>query len=359
MIRAIVAFSMLTAAACGDATLAPSQPAPPPKLAFDPRAKLDVASEDVVFENGNVPGTIVKPTAPGKYPGIILMAGSGPTDRNWNSPLIPATNGSGKLLAESLASHGAVVLRFDKAKVGGNKETVTAATTIDIYRDEGRAALALLRERHDVDAALLFVAGNSEGVIHAIRVAEAEGHAIAGILLLSGAGISLARELVAQVDVQMEKAMPAMKDATHTALQQALADVIAGKQVDPAAVSQIPGIQMLLRSLTAPDAAGLARTLLAFDPIADLPKVDVPVFVYAGEKDVQVDPEVNAKALAAASSHATLFLAPDANHILEHEARAKADIGPADAKYNEPDRVLDQASADAIAQWIALTISKR
>jgi hypothetical protein len=357
VIRSIIALSIF-ASACGDATLPPSQPQAPPKLAFDPRAKLDIASEDVAFDNGNVPGTIVRPTALGKYPGIILMAGSGPTDRNWNSPLIAGTNGSGKLLAESLASHGAVVLRFDKAKVGGNKEPVTAATTIDIYRDEGRAALALLRERHDVDAALLFVAGNSEGAYHTIRVAEAEGHAIAGILLLSGAGISLAQELVAQVDAQLEKAMPAMKDATHTALQQAFADIIAGKPVDPAVVSKIPGIQMLLRSLTAPDAAGLARTLLAFDPITELPKVEVPVFVYAGEKDVQVDPDVNAKALAAASSHSTLFLAPDANHILEHEARAKADIGT-DIKYNEPDRVLDPASADAIAQWIALTISKR
>lgn len=359
MIRSIVALSIFVAAACGDATLAPSQPKPAPKVSFDPRAKLDVTSEDVVFDNGNVPGTIVRPTAAGKYPGIILLAGSGPTDRNWNSPLIPGTNGSGKLLAESLASHGAVVLRFDKAKVGGNKEVVTAATTIDIYRDEARAALALLRERHDVDPALLFVAGNSEGAYHAIRVAEVEGHAIAGILLLSGAGVSLAQELVAQVDAQMAKAMPAMKDATHAALSQAFADVIAGKPVDPASVSQIPGIQMLVKSVAAPDTAGLARTLLAFDPISELPKVDVPVFVYAGEKDVQVDPDVNAKALAAASSHATLFLAPDANHILEHEARAKADIGPTDVKYNEPDRVLDQASADAIAQWIALTISKR
>ena len=69
-------------------------------------------------------------------------------------------------------------------------------------------------------------------------------------------------------------------------------------------------------------------------------------------------PSLDAKALAAANSHTTLFLAPDANHVLEHEERAKADIG-IDVKYNEPDRVLDQASADAIAQWIALTISKR
>ena len=357
--RFILALSILATAACGDATLAPSQPPPPPKLAFDPRAKLDIASEEVVFENGNVPGTIVKPTAPGKYPGIILMAGSGPTDRNWNSPLIAATNGSGKLLAESLASHGAVVLRFDKAMVGGNKETLAPDTTLDIYRDEERAALALLRERHDIDPALLFVLGHSEGAIHAIRVAEVEGHAIAGVLLLAGPGRSLGQILIAQIDAQMEKSQPGQKDSTHAALQKMVDDLVAGKPVDPKQVAVDPKLQMIVGALTNPQTLGLVRGLLTFDPVAELGKLDVPVFVYNGEKDIQVDPEIDAKALAAANSHTTLFLAPDANHVLEHEERAKADIGGASVKYNEPDRVLDQASANAIAQWIALTISKR
>jgi pimeloyl-ACP methyl ester carboxylesterase len=351
--------ALVVVAACGKATLAPSDPPPPPKVAFDAHAKLDVTSEDVAFDNGLVPGTIVRPTAAGKYPGIIFMAGSGPTDRNWTSPLLPGANGSGKLLAEALAAHGAVVLRFDKAKVGGNKDAVTAQTTMDVYRDEGRAALALLRERHDVDPALLFVVGHSEGADHATRVALAEGNAIAGVLLLSGTSRSLAQIVLAQIDAQMAKAMPDQKDATHAALQKAFDDIIAGKSVDPAQVTPIPGLQAVVRSVAAPDAAGIARTLLAYSPLADLAQLQIPIFVFCGGKDIQVDPDIDEKALAAANPRATLFIAPDANHVLEHEDRAKADLGPMDVKYNTPDRVLDQAAVDAIVAWIALTISKR
>jgi hypothetical protein len=128
------------------------------------RVRSDVASEGVTF-GASVPGTIAKPArpaTPGRYPGIVLLAGSGPTDRNWDSPLL-AGSSPGQQLAEALAAHGVVVLRFDKASVGGNHTPITDGATIDVYRDEGRAALALLRVRPDVDPTHLYVAGHSEG----------------------------------------------------------------------------------------------------------------------------------------------------------------------------------------------------
>src|SRR5580704_7755010 len=345
------------------ACAAPASTVPPATHAssFDPTLTLPIASEDVAFMDGNVPGTLVHPTAPGKYPGIIFMAGSGPTDRNWNSALLPdGTNGSGKLLAEALAAHGAVVLRFDKAGVGGNKHALTGDVTFDIYRDEGRAALALLRQRPDVDAAHLFVAGHSEGAYHAARVAEAEGPAIAGVLLLSGAGRTLESILLAQIEGQLRTAMPTQTDAVMASLHTAFDDFAAGKPVDPDQVTQIPGLRMVLRSAMAPASATLARGLLRFDPLPVLAKLQLPIFIYNGKKDIQVDPAIDTEALAAAARRTTVvvFLAPDANHVLENEPRAKADIKPTDAGYNKPDRVLDPASVDAISRWIATTISK-
>lgn len=63
-------------------------------------------------------GTITKPNDNSVYPAILFIAGSGPTDRDWNSPLMPGTNGSGRLLAESLASKGFITLRYDKRVSG-------------------------------------------------------------------------------------------------------------------------------------------------------------------------------------------------------------------------------------------------
>ncbi len=51
-------------------------------------------------------GTVVKPSGPGPFPAVVMVAGSGPTDRDWNSPLLPGTNGSARLLAEALAQAG-------------------------------------------------------------------------------------------------------------------------------------------------------------------------------------------------------------------------------------------------------------
>src|SRR5215471_4635294 len=63
-------------------------------------------------------GTLVKPSGPGVFPAVVMVAGSGPTDRDWNSPLLPGTNGSARLLAEVLARAGIASLRYDKRASG-------------------------------------------------------------------------------------------------------------------------------------------------------------------------------------------------------------------------------------------------
>lgn len=358
----------LALVACGSSATTPPAPPRPPTpppvagVAVDPGAKLEIISEDARF--GDVPGTVVRPTPPGRYAGIVLMAGSGPTDRDWNSPLIAGKNGSGKLLAEALARRGAVVLRFDKAGVGGN-HTPIDKITLDTYRDEGRAALALLRARPDVDGAHLFVMGNSEGGIHATRVALAEGHALAGLVLLSSAGRTMKVIIVAQVEAQLRRAMPAQADAIIAAIQHALDDFVAGTPVDPAKVTAIPQLNQLVAAIVNPATAPLVRALVTLDPAPLAAQVDVPVFVFNGLKDIQVDPQLDATRLAdarkAAHRDVTLFLAPDANHVLEHEPRSlevlRANLLAVD--YNTDARTLDDTTLAALAGWLARLTTSR
>jgi pimeloyl-ACP methyl ester carboxylesterase len=329
---------------------------PPPPSSSPGSGATGIKSEDVTFDDG-VPGTVVRPAAAGTYPGVVLMAGSGPTDRDWNSPMLPGKNGSGKLLAEALARHGIIVLRFDKAGTGGNKHAITGNVTFDIYRDEGRAALAELRTLPGVDAKRLYVAGHSEGALHAARVAVAEGHSIAGLLLLSGTARTLEVILLAQIEHQLRMGMPAQADATVAALKQAFDDFSAGKPVDPTKVTPIKNLQVLVNSVTRPETAALSRGLFGFDPLPELSTIDVPVFVFNGAKDMQVDPVLDAKVLAdtrkAANKDVTLFIAPDANHVLEHEPRPLAEINPGNVNYNADDRVIDDAALTALVDWLA------
>ena len=65
-----------------------------------------------------VDGTLVVPAGTGPFPAVVLVAGSGPTDRDWNTPLLPGTNGSARLLAGALAGAGSASLRYDKRAAG-------------------------------------------------------------------------------------------------------------------------------------------------------------------------------------------------------------------------------------------------
>ncbi len=71
-------------------------------------------------------GTLVKPDGVGPFPAVVLVAGSGPTDRDWTSPLLVGTNGSAPLIAEGLARAGFASLRYDKRASGQHPRRVLA-----------------------------------------------------------------------------------------------------------------------------------------------------------------------------------------------------------------------------------------
>lgn len=364
--RLAFAFALATSlAACAHANEDhATKPGPAPALGPQLESNLQIASEDLEFaaDGRMIPATFVHPTT-GVRPAVVLMAGSGPTDRDWNSPLIEGQNGSGKLIAEALARHGFSVLRFDKAVTGKNKLALDKLV-FDTYVAEGRGALAWLRAQKSVDAKHLFVAGHSEGGIHATRVALAEGRAIHGLLLLSAAGRPMFDIIVAQVSdgyraaAKAGKVDAAVAEQEIASFKQAIAEIVAGRPVDPQKVSMNPNIQMLVANLALPQTAQLVRPMSSFDPAVALKDVTVPVFVYNGMRDIQVDPELDAKRLAGAKAQGiTLYLGAEANHVLKHETRSldelRADRGSAAASYNAPDAQLDGPTIDAIVGWLA------
>jgi hypothetical protein len=76
---------------------------------------LDVSWE---LDGITMEGTVVRPDDDGPFPAVVLVAGSGPTDRDWSSPLLPGTNGSGRPFAEAFARSGIASLRYDKRVSG-------------------------------------------------------------------------------------------------------------------------------------------------------------------------------------------------------------------------------------------------
>ncbi len=326
----------------------------------------EVVSVDVQIAVGKrvVTGTVTRPKEPGKYLAVVLHAGSGPTDRNWNSPAMPGDNGSGKLLAEELTRHGAVVLRYDKQGTGGT--TLPKEITWDGFIGDFEAGVDFLRKAEIVDANRVFVAGHSEGALHAIRLAREAGDRIAGLILLSPPGRSLHELLLAQLEEQfrsLAKLDGEALEAEMAPIREALTTFFAGGDVEPTKVSEHVPVQQLIAAIVNPKGAQLARALYAYDPVEAIAEVKIPILIVAGEKDIQVSPETDASRLEEAatlgSGDVTLHVAPNADHVLKHEEMPRevmlepANFSQLPFRYNAADRVLDEDAVDAIVAWLA------
>src|SRR5262245_42621446 len=118
-------------------------------------------------------GTLVRPAGRGPFPAVVMVAGSGPTDRDWNSPLLPGTNGSARLLAEVLAQAGIASLRYDKRASGPhvreNMSALSGKMSMRSHLDEVAGAVRTMASHVDMRADKIFALTNSEGALHALN----------------------------------------------------------------------------------------------------------------------------------------------------------------------------------------------
>src|SRR6476619_4197414 len=152
--------------------------------------------EDLVIDRPSysLPSTITLSAADDPGACIVFFAGSGPTDRDWTSPLLPGTNGSGAQLAHELAARGVGSIRFDKVGSGVNMPRSNAPAdlrmlevlSLDHYVDEATAAFEELAR--NARCRRIFLLGHSEGSIHASTAAIAlqADPRFGGLISLSG-----------------------------------------------------------------------------------------------------------------------------------------------------------------------------
>ena len=125
------------------------------------------------LDSTTVYGTFVRPAGPGPVPAVVMVAGSGPTDRDWNSPLLPGSNGSARLLAEALAQAGIASLRYDKRASGPHARENMAALigkmSMQSHVDELTGAVRTMVQQDFIRDDRIFALTNSEGALHALH----------------------------------------------------------------------------------------------------------------------------------------------------------------------------------------------
>lgn len=279
-------------------------------------------------------GTLTLPNPSGKpVPVVLLIAGSGPTDRDGNSGASLKTNAY-KLLADSLAQQGIAVARYDKRYSGTNLKTALTTLNRDKRRfsDNVSDALGFIRQlQADKRFASVVVAGHSEGSLVGMLAAEQAN--VSKFISIAGAGRNIA-------DVMKEQLKAAVGDTLRTLSYRILDSLRAGfvvNKVNPFLLSVFPpGIQPYIISW------------MKYDPAVEIRRYAGPVLIINGEHDIQV-PVSEAQLLKAARPDAKLVLFDQMNHILKN---APVDRAENIKTYNNPSLSLTPGLATAIARFI-------
>jgi uncharacterized protein len=307
-----------------------------------------------------VNATLTRPAGEGPFPAVIMVAGSGPTDRNWNTPLLPGTNGSAALLAQVLAQAGFVTLRYDKRAAGphgkDNAMKLMGKISERGHVEELAGGVKLLAGRDDVDSRRLFVLTNSEGCIHALnyQLQETAGPRLAGLLLTSAPARPIG--VVAHSQIAAQLAPVPGGEQILAAYDTTIQDFMAGREVkiDP---SLPKGLRDMLQSVTGPINQPFSRELWMADVAELLPKINCPVLVLLGKKDIQVVWEVDSpifEQLVKKLPNVKLAYAENANHVLKYEPKPMAELSMADimASYNADTSRLDEQAVEMILGWL-------
>jgi hypothetical protein len=274
-------------------------------------------------------GTLTLPDGVERPPITVIVAGSGPTDRNGNQGARLRTN-TYALLAWGLAQQGVASVRYDKRVLPATKGSISLPdlTFDDFVADVEAAANAVRAEFPRV-----FVLGHSEGGSLAIRSAS-RGLAVDGLVLVATPGRGMTDILHEQLSRQLDT-------ATLVQFDSALARFLRGEE---------PGdLPPALRALVLPVNRRFMQGWASLDPLRELGSVRAPVLIVQGDKDIQVRVR-DAQALKGAKPEAHVFIVPGASHTLK--AATDTLIGMQLGSYTNPAFPLVEGIVDSIASFV-------
>ena len=274
-----------------------------------------------------------------KVPGVVLVGGSGPTDRNGNNSLVPVRIDLLKLIAELLAKNGIASLRYDKRGVAASASETPAGLEAqerfawDNYVGDVVAAHAELLRHDEIKAYATALLGHSEGGLLALAAAAAMGkRAPYALVLASTPGrplIEIVRAQIArggpQYSAEAERVMKAILDTGH---------VPADTQAE-------------LRLIFPAYAGPFFRGALTFDPAQVVASIDTACLLLHGGADTQIVPMAEIQplidALATRGKPGEALVVPAASHNL------KSVTWPTDPGFAGP---IAPMIADKLSGWL-------
>ena len=342
----------------------------------DPVKPYPYVEEEVVYENKEagvkLAGTLTFPHTEGQYPAVMLITGSGPQNRDeeifGHRPFL--------VLSDYLTRKGIAVLRVDDRGVGGSTGNSSQVTTEDFAGDV-LAGIEYLKSRKEIDPTRIGLIGHSEGGIIAPIVA-ARSPDVAFIVMMAGTGLTgeeilymqsdlisraegVNNETIARNNEEMRKIYSIVKqEQNNTVAEEEISKILKAEMANVSeAEKKYSGyseanLDSQIEAILSP----WMRFFLTYDPKPTLMKVKCPVLAINGEKDLQVPPDENLRAIDYAlitggNKDYTIKEMPGLNHLFQ-----TAQTG-SPTEYAKIEETISPAALEFIGNWISEHTQKK
>lgn len=276
--------------------------------------------------NQHIDGTLLTPTQSETYPLAIIIAGSGPTDRNGNQNYLK--NNSLKKLAEALSNKGIATFRYDKRIVKQiKKRNVDPNITFDHFIEDAMSVVDYFKNSKTFSK--IYIIGHSQGSLVGMKAAQ---HHADGFISLAGAGKSIDAVIMDQIS------------ATAPSLAEDAQKAFNILQQGETTSNYPPALQSVFDVSIQP----FMITWMQYNPSEELVKLDCPILILNGTKDLQVEVS-EAELLKKAKPEAQLAIIDNMNHVLFN---IKGDRLENSKSYNESFRPISETLITIIVDFM-------
>ena len=296
-------------------------------FAFAQEKKYTETEISIPTNSIKINGTLITPQTSEKSPLVIIIPGSGPTDRDGNSTM--TKNNSLKFLAEALANKDIASFRFDKSVLSYKKEDSEKinALTFETFINEAKSIINYFKNTKTYSK--IVVAGHSQGSLVGII---ASNNLVDAFISLEGAGRSLDEIFVEQIELQA----PFLKEDT----QKIVAELKKGNTVEE--------FNPMLSSLFNKQVQPFLISWMKYNPEDEIAKLNIPILIINGSKDIQVK-NLDAELLHKAAKNSELFIVENMNHIFKE---IKGDLTENMQSYNMATLPIMTEFSDKISTFV-------
>lgn len=286
--------------------------------------------KEIILERDayNLKGTLMEPDAPSENHLVIIISGSGPTDRDGNNEFMK--NNSLKFLAEALFESGLASFRFDKRGIAGSEIGSLKEEDL-VFEHFAEDVLGWIRWlNQDNKFQKISIIGHSEGAL--VGILAAQKTEIYKFVSLAGPGFPIDEILKEQLKDQPQM----IKDAAFPILD----TLRAGKTVD--------NVNPILATLFRPSVQPFLISWMKYDPVAELAKLSVPILIIHGDSDIQVSIE-NGRKLHSGNPSSKLEIIEGMNHVLKISGN---DYTENISTYNNPELGISKVLIEKLAEFL-------